>query len=246
MQVTVTFTGDVIVYLIDKVWNFVFVTDHDHIALLKYNNLQLYPNGLRDPAKKIRKLALNSKHIISSPASKGPNFGNILNFSESYLHGVDPNNNSNVSVLQASGQFREIVHLTVSAGEVDGDNLLSDYWIEDLTTGKVSNVGKPTAQAVKLNFMLDEGDSPILTLDEDGVSSPLQSWEYKAAGLQLYFDNECKGVGNRADFLHFYDWLYDKNDRKFLAGKPGTSGIPSADSMQGNCDPAMIEPPPNQ
>jgi hypothetical protein len=245
MTVNITFSGDVIVYFKDAVWNFIMITDKDHVAQMSYSSLQPFPNGLRTPGQKFRKLSLNSKFLsATNSVSEGPQYNNILNMSASYLHGVDASGKSNISVGQASGQQREIIHLTFETGQIDGDSLLNDYWIEDLSTGKVANVGKATAQQVKLTFTIDKGRDAVLTLDDDGSSSTLQSWIYDPAGLQLTFDNGCHATGNRADFLHFYDWVYDIRDgQMFLAGKPGT-GAMAVESLQGNCDPMMIDPPP--
>jgi hypothetical protein len=245
MTVNITFSGDVIVYTRGKMWNFVMITDKDHTAQMSYSGLQPFPNGLRVPGTKFRKLSLNSKFLSASNSiSHGPQYNNILNMSAGYLHGTDAGGKSNVAIEQASGQHREVIHLTFETGQIDGDSLLNDYWIEDVSTGKVANVGKPIAQQVKLTFIIDKASGPVLTLDDDGSSTTLQSWNYDAGGLQLMFDNGCNAAGNRADFLHFYDWAYDVRDgRMFLAGKPGNIGaVMIPESIQGNCDPVMIDP----
>ena len=246
MNVTIRFTGDVIVYDDRTNWNFVFVTDDFHITQVKRNSASLVPGGLRQAGVKIRNLLLEFGQAPTTTNSS--DFSQILNMSAVYMHDKDSSGLSNLMVEQASGQGREIIHLRIANfGHLDGDDFVNDYWIEDLGSGTTNFVGHPIARTITLTFeMTDPSPKPALVLVEKGVAQPIASWNYDPAGLDIHFDNDCGGTGSRLDFLHYYDWVYDKSDyRKFLAGRSdGKGGGGSVMSPQGNCDPAGIDPPP--
>src|SRR5262245_40848975 len=139
MTVMIRFTGDVIVYETAKNWNFVFVTDDFHVVDLKHDQSSIVAGGLRKKGEKTRNLSLGLDPMPTTPPSA--DYSMILNMSAGYLHGVDADRKSNLAVEQASGQGREIIHLTIPlVGRLEGAApIVDDYWIEDLSTGARSN-----------------------------------------------------------------------------------------------------------
>jgi hypothetical protein len=244
MKVTARFNGDVVIYDKNGLWNFVFITDQDHIVELSANGSSVTSGrGLRRPGVN-RHLFLLPDQAVGSGRRRGTNFGDILNANE--IHGVDSAGNSNLLAYQASPGNRELMHLSIPLGTVDaGPDVVCDYWFESYPNGTRICRGRRTAQTVVLSFSLRGGLTLVMS-DNGGTSSI--PWPNTSSPLDLHFDNDChQGHSGREDFLNYYDWIHDKrsSSSRYLAGKVICKTLKNGKtrrSPEGNCDPVVIDP----
>jgi len=245
-QINISLMGTVAVYDDGANWNLVFITDKDHQLIISDADGNHRDQTIRTGKDRVFKLvsgkASDESRRYTDNAKK---FG--LNMSESYLHGADPaTGKSNLNRTHSPGHGRELIRITVPYGTIDcpdspGSDHAPDYWITNTSNGQSHQVGHPIAKVLTLSFQDDSGKQ--LELTSDGAAGPaVKPWGYNKDPLNLIFNNDCQGQGNVDDFLHYYDCVFHKSDKRimFTAGKVGGGVL----ARQGDCDPVMIDPPP--
>ena len=243
-QINISLTGSVAVYDDGANWNFVFITDKDHLLVISdidgHHPDQTIRTGKDRELKLVSGQVNDARRRYTDNAKK---FG--LNMSESYLHGADAaTGKSNLNRTHSPGHGRELIRITVPYGTIDcppgsGPDCVPDYWITPHNE-ETRPIGHPIAKVLTLSFADDSGKQLEL-VRSDQAEPAVDPWSYRAGPLNLRFNNDCQGQGHADDFLHYYDCVFDKRDKRmFTAGKLGGSVM----SSQGDCDPAMIEPPP--
>ena len=242
--INISLSGNVAIYDDGANWNLVFITDNDHQFVISDADGNHPDRTIRNGKDRVLKLTAGQ---VSDPsrsyAANAKNYA--LNMSAPYLHDVDPvSGRSNLIRTHSPGQGRELILVTVPYGTIDcpafpGADFAPDYWI--MGSGKSYTVGHPIAKVLTLSFLDDSGTQLELTTG-DPTEPAIDPWKYSTGVLNLKFNNDCQGQGNVDDFMHYYDCVYDKRDKRimFTAGKLGGGVL----SSQGDCDPSMIEPPP--
>lgn len=246
MEFRMTLRGDVIIYEKDDFWNFVFVTDTQHTVKYEIGGVS---KELR-VENQDRKLILELRGADHVKRTVGAAYQNIFNMADEKLHGKT-NGNANLVIQRSSPPHREIVHLKVGIGEVDGASLCSDYIYSRFPDGGEYEIGYETAREATLAFPMRAVSSspPTVVLLEGGNPNPIAEWPDSNGSTTVTLDNDCGGTGSKEDFLRYYDWVRDTSEpRKFyLARKPWDCKDDSSKalmSVEGNCDPTRIDPPP--
>jgi len=243
-QIKIQLTGSIVVYDDGTNWNLIFITDKDHQFIISDLNGNHRDQTIR--TGKDRLLKLTAGQVNNSNRSYTANAKSYgLNMSAPYLHGIDPvNGKSNLHRTHSPGHGRELIRVTVPYGTFDcptypGPDCAPDYWITDIK-GNSQPVGHPIAKVLTLSF--EDNSGRQLELMSDDPSEPaVDPWDYRSGVLNLRFSNDCQGLGNVDDFIHYYDCVFDHRDKRmYTAGKLGGGTL----SSQGDCDPAMIDPPP--
>jgi hypothetical protein len=245
-QINISLMGTVAVYDDGANWNLVFITDKDHQLIISDPDGNHRDQTIRTGKDRALKLAVGQgSDPARSYTGNAKKYG--LNMSEPYLHGIDPvTGKSNLNRTHSPGHGRELIRITVPYGTIDcpaypGPDYAADYWITNTSNGQSHQVGHPIAKTLILSFKDDSGKQLELTAD-DQTSPAIDPWSYSADVLNLIFNNDCQGQGNVDDFIHYYDCVFHKNDKRimFTAGKVGGGFF----ARQGDCDPVMVEPPP--
>lgn len=244
-KVNISLTGNVVVYDDGEKWNLIFVTDNDHQFVISDLDGNHPDQTIRTGKDRVLKLAAgqaaNNGRSYTDNARKY-----ALNMSAPYLHDIDPaTGGSNLKRTHSPGHGRELIEVTVPYGTIDcpsypGSDFAPDYWI--MGNGKSTTVGHPIAKVLILSFV-DDVDKQLQLTSDDPTDPHVSPWNYNNGVLNLKFDNDCRGWGNVDDFVHYYDCVFDKRDKRimFTAGKLGGGVL----SSQGDCDPAIIDPPPD-
>lgn len=233
MKVTMSIKGDAMIYERNDVWNVAFITDDCH--KLNFSADGAAPSSLR-VAGVTRYLTVKPENPTSDIREPGTNFDKILNMNSDKLHGLT-DGKSNLVTEQNSPPGRELVHMTVPVGVVSSENFV-DYWYAEYPGGQQHDFDHKVARIIKIDFELAENSGLSIELKDEHGS---QTFNYAPKeNLDLEFDNDCQAVSTEDDFLHYYDWVYDKRDTpakkiRFIAGKKSTSSAP--ESVTGNCDP---------
>jgi hypothetical protein len=241
MPMTVNFIirGSAICYL-DNAWRVIFITDETHPVNFAHNSTSAPKiDTLRVP-KTDRDIFIFVDKPVNPTPGKGPNFDDILNMAAEYMHG-----HPKVKVKKTPSPGREIITMTLPVGILDRKDLTPrNYYIEQVTpipTGKI-DLGRKVASSIKINMKLNRGSGMSMVIQERGEPTTLLTFPYRDGfTLNLNFDNDCgQDCKTENDFGMYYDWVKDIGEiRRFSAGK-----LDVAVSLQGNCDPVSIDPPP--
>lgn len=241
--INILLTGNVAVYDDGANWNLVFITDNDHQFVISDLDGNHPDRTIRTGKDRVLNLTAGKVADGRSYSSNAKNYA--LNMSAPYLHDVDPvTGRSNLHRTHSPGHGRELIRVTVPYGTIDcpagsGPDCAPDYWI--MGNGKSHTVGHPIAKVLTLSFQDESGKQLELTAVAP-TEPAVDPWKYSTGVLNLRFNNDCRGHGNVDDFMHYYDCVFDKRDKRimFTAGKLGGGVF----ATQGDCDPAMIDPPP--
>lgn len=246
MKVNMKIRGDAMIYEAKGAWHVTFITDSCHKLNLSVDGGA--PVSLRSPGV-TRFVSVVPYNPVDGSRTFGPKSGSILNVSDPKLHGKS-GSDSNLYTMQSSPSDRELIHLTIPIGKVDGADHVADYWYKEYPNGVKKFLGQETATTVTVQFELNQGQGlGMIISDKNGSSA--ENYRYKSR-LVMEFDNDCAGTGSTEDFLHYYDWICDKRSNahsqiRFVAGKAGAKAGKKGStilSATGNCDPVGSWPAP--
>lgn len=241
MNVTIRIKGDAVIYDKNDLWNIVFITDKDHLAYLKVNNGRRTQLRVEDVNRHITLLPYKP---LDQTRTCDPQY--ILNLND--LHGTTSGGNSKITLWHKKKKGRELIHLLCPIGSLSaGTEFAAGYWYYELNRkAETSNeISHKVARDVKLTFTLDDRLG-VITSDQNG--SKYEELPYTNGNVDMEFDNDCQTAGTLTDFLHYYDWVHEKNsERRFVAGKIEFKKGKDGDRVKGrmsNCDPLLVRPKP--
>lgn len=255
MTVEILINGLAICFQKDNVWNVVFICDDVHPINFKVDNVVHAQSPLRKPGK-VRSISFNIGTSPNLPPAKGSAFNNIFNMAANYAHGPGKLN------IASSGTTDKI-SMKIPSATLDTESLTRNkYFVQNADVkGDPPLIINEIADIISATFHItDEVNGLIMTIKEEGAADINIPFPFKEGTLTLTFDNDCGNDCRGNDFIQLYDFVRATDGKRFVAGQVRAGSallfsdprrvenfsmkfVPFS-SLNGNCDPAAIDPPP--
>ncbi|HSK74609.1 MAG TPA: hypothetical protein VK892_23115 [Pyrinomonadaceae bacterium] len=270
MKINIRIKGLAVCYRQGNYWQVVFICDDWHkVKFTHKKNSQILVNEkeLRREGEATRTAIFSFYNVENAPSPSDPSglfgddFHEILNLTDERLHGKHPNGKAKIKRKKDPGTeliFLTIPHIALcSFGQTDFP-YYARLDTDNSQPFEIGYVSDKVGAEIKLKPGAIQGGSMLFDDGRDNASFPY----FEDDVHTLIFDNDC-GTSCKPgdnDFRMFYKWLKDNTNegKRFLAGK-FTSLSEEKDRaefdaaiieelkspLQGNCDPVVVEPPPD-
>lgn len=256
MKIEISIRGLSLCYRNEGFWNVVFVCDDVHPLNFKSNIAPVPPIPLElHKAGSDRDIFFG---IGSSPVTsleEGNAFKSIFNLAAEYAHGP-----GQLQVVRAQPS-RDVVWMRIPSAALSAvessENL---YFVQEFKLGAPVLIIDRVARRICAAFELTDTDGLVMSITDKGKSFDHRFPFDDSQTLTLEFNNDCGEKCWENDFYHLYDWVRAKDGKQFVAGQIKNKEMLELRNPQklenfvekrllvspefGNCDPTVIEPPP--
>jgi hypothetical protein len=246
MKVRINVKGSAIVYLDRQAWRILFVTDDCHT--LSFCDPIYGPEDLAPSKHTRRGISFSATGASISRKLSDSTRRKFLNLSHSDLHGKKSAGRSNLCLHNKMNPDHGYVHMTVPYGKLQVQRYTSkSYYVQQVSPqlGVQKNLKFKPAAEFYIEF---EATGLTMNIRESLAGYPRS---YNETGtLVLDFDNYCYKDRHGNDFVHHYEWVCDPPattntaPKRFNSDRVSGSGQHGILNKDGNCDPVLIEPPP--
>lgn len=210
MNVNVGVIGSSMVYFKNGVWNIVFITDTCHLA--KFANPDT-GGGLQPLAKSGYPRTIEFK-ANNTPAATGwdpAEAAKFVNMSDARMHGQLNATESNLRISPTSRYGRQWVHMKIPYGTVTAVGPMSDeYYYKRYGAYNRRWLMDEAATMFSLSFRVPANNPLDLVITDPLNPTPIH-FNYRNGNLDLIFNSYCPIVKSYNDYVHHYDWVFDRN-----------------------------------
>lgn len=272
MKMVVFIRGLALSYIKDDFWNIVFVCDDVHPLKFTHLGSGTPPVALHQAGKN-QNIRIDIGRTPRTAPRKGGNFGSIFNMAADYAHKRDKLVETTPSAGRTNAAVMQIPNAELDSYMLtDRDYFVQLYESSrrPVVGDPVEIIGR-VSHIITAVFDVTDAVEIVVTDKESSAVTERFSFPYADGTIVfLDFDNDCYDKCEWNDFVDLYEWVEDVDGKKFVAGqiksqlinglrqvfppKPtnqnvewgegiGIQGV-ILNALQGNCDPAVVDPPP--
>ena len=259
MTVEILIKGLAVCFREGNFWRVVFICDGLHPVNFLHNEA---PHAQSPLQRNFTDRDISFEGASVSSPSPGPAFNNIFNMAADYAHKP-----GNLKLLRTG--MTKFISMLIPSASLDTKCLTKrKYFVQEDRYGAPVLIIDRVARIISAKFEVPGPAGLTMIIKEAGVPDIRVPFPFQnGTTLTLTFDNDCGILCHENDFYLYYDLVKDKGWKKYVAGEIINSDllhftdtakienlvtdttIPICNLARsadlGNCDPVMIEPPPD-
>lgn len=257
MTVEILIEGLAVCFTEGNFWRVVFICDGLHPVKFMHNGA---PHALSPLQHNFTDRNISFEGVPLSAPSPGAAFNSIFNMAANYAHGT-----GKLKLLR-TGRTRFISMLIPSASLDTHCLTKRKYFVQEDRQGAPVLIIDRVARVICVKFAVPGPSELTMIIKEEKLPDIRVPFPFQdGTTLTLTFNNDCGILCHENDFYLYYDLVKDKEWKKYTAGEIINSDLihftnpakienlvtdetipacPERSADLGNCDPVVIEPPP--